>query len=39
MNRELICSFLNENGIAYKPNENMARYNTFKIGGNADFLV
>ena len=39
MNRELICSFLNENGIAYKPNENMARYTTFKIGGNADFLV
>ena len=39
MNRELTCSFLSENGIAYKQNENMARYTTFKIGGNADFLV
>ncbi len=39
MNRELICSFLRQNCLEYKEQESMARYTTFKIGGNADFLV
>ena len=39
MKRELISSFLRENQIDFKEKENIAHLTTFKIGGDADFLV
>ena len=39
MNTQNICSFLSENNIAFLENEPMSRHTSFKVGGNASFLV
>ncbi len=39
MNTQLICSFLSQNNIPFLQNEPMSRHTSFKVGGNAAFLV
>ena len=39
MNTQLICSFLSQNNISFLQNEPMSRHTSFKVGGNAAFLV
>ncbi len=39
MKTQLICDFLGKNCISFLENEPMSRHTTFKVGGNAAFLV
>lgn len=39
MKAQLICDFLTQNKLTFLMNEPMSRHTTFKVGGNAAFLV
>lgn len=39
MKTQLICDFLSKSNITFTQNEPMSRHTSFKVGGNAAFLV